>query len=128
MPLLFEPLAMMPFVLAFMAASLHFLFMSLMFPPLATTHFFLSALQALLFEPLAMAPFAFAFLVMTPESLNAPLIFLATPICQFAFLLFPAALPLSLKLQALIIRLILRAMSIGLSEVARTLLSAWPFS
>lgn len=73
MALFFQPLTVAPFPLVFVRQPAHCLFIALMFPPLAATHFFPLMLQALLFQPLAMPPRPLVLPFVSSKGLLAPL-------------------------------------------------------
>ena len=101
--LLFHPLAMSPLPLEFMIAAPHFLFMALMFPPLASPDFFPLSLESLFFEPLTMAPGPLGFLRLTMDTELIAVVVLLTPATEFPFLLNASSLPVPFLRQAFLV-------------------------
>ena len=101
--LLFHPLAMSPLPLEFMIAAPHFLFMALMFPPLASPDFFPLSLESLFFEPLTMAPGPLGFLRLTMDTELIAVVVLLTPATEFPFLLNASSLPVPFLCQAFLV-------------------------
>lgn len=101
--LLFHPLAMSPLPLEFMIAAPHFLFMALMFPPLASPDFFPLSLESLFFEPLTMAPGPLGFLRQTMDTELIAVVVLLTPATEFPFLLNASSLPVPFLCQAFLV-------------------------
>ena len=100
---LFHPLAMSPLPLEFMIAAPHFLFMALMFPPLASPDFFPLSLESLFFEPLTMAPGPLGFLRLTMDTELIAVVVLLTPATEFPFLLNASSLPVPFLFQAFLV-------------------------
>ena len=100
---LLQPLAVPPLPLEFMITAPHFLFMALMFPPLALPDLFVLPLEPLFFQPLTMPPGPLGFLRKTMETELIAVVVLLTPAIQFPFLLNVALLPMTFLHQSFLV-------------------------
>ena len=101
---LLQPLTMPPLPLKFMIAAPHFLFMALMFPPLALPDLFPLPLETLFLQPLTMPPRPLGFLRKTMDTELIAVVVLLTPAVQFSFLLNASFLPVALLRQAFLMQ------------------------